>query len=157
MHQITSQIRTVVPDVFRTMIRAELTCDVELEDQVSEPWPAIGVIGSVSFTGKMSGVLYLIFPEPLALFTTESILGKGPYQENDINDVVGEMTNIVTGNLKSKMCDLGFNCQLSIPTVVRGNDITIDTTIGNLALINSFKVLETNENLSVLIFATLEK
>jgi chemotaxis protein CheX len=38
-----------------------------------------------------------------------------------VNDVMGEIANMVVGNLKSGLCDRGLTCVLTIPSIVRGN------------------------------------
>ena len=41
-------------------------------------------------------------------------------------DAIGELTNMVAGNVKSKLCDLGLECAISVPAVVRGINLTIE-------------------------------
>jgi chemotaxis protein CheX len=45
--------------------------------------------------------------------------------EGQVHDVIGEVCNIVGGNLKSRLCDSGFPCELSIPTITAGSDFQI--------------------------------
>jgi chemotaxis protein CheX len=153
MHEITSFVRAAVCEVFSTMI----SMDESYPENANPPWQVCGVIGSVSFTGKMSGVLYLAFPVTLANKTTDNILGEESSRPSEeVNDVVGEFTNMVTGNLKSKMADRGYNCKLSIPTVIRGQEMTLDSAEGNLALTNRFTASASGEIISTLVFARLE-
>jgi len=35
--------------------------------------------------------------------------------ETEVNDVVGEATNMLTGGLKSWLCDAGSDCAVSTP------------------------------------------
>ncbi len=157
MHEITSFVRAAVREVFATMISVEVTCDETYPEIANPPWQVCGVIGSVSFTGKMSGVLYLAFPVTLANKAADNILGDDAHRPSEeVNDVVGEFTNMVTGNLKSKMADRGFNCKLTIPTVIRGNEMTLDTAEGNLSLTSRFSVNTSKEVISTLVFAKLE-
>jgi len=55
------------------------------------------------------------------------------------------------------MADRGFNCALSIPTVMRGVDISVDTLKTSVALNNSIRVPEINETMHICIFARLEE
>lgn len=48
----------------------------------------------------------------------------------DINDTVGELLNIVTGNFKSNLCDAGLDCKLAPPKVSRSNNFFVDTVDG---------------------------
>jgi chemotaxis protein CheX len=45
-----------------------------------------------------------------------------------VNDAVGEIANMVVGNLKSRLADRGLNCILTIPSIVRGNNFRIEPT-----------------------------
>ncbi|MES2309921.1 MAG: chemotaxis protein CheX [Verrucomicrobiota bacterium] len=140
------------------MASIDITCDEDYPEIANPPFTADGVVGSVSVTGKLNGVVYLVFPPHLARKVCDSILGDDPSRSNqEENDVIGEFTNMVTGNLKSKMADKGFNCKLSIPTVLRGNPISIDVAEGNLSLSNQFKVDGTQDVISTLVFAKLDE
>ena len=140
------------------MLNLEVEMADAADDSATSPMKLDGVSGSVSFTGKMNGVLYLNLPEGLAKAAANRILGDDPARPpEEINDVVGELTNMVTGNLKSKMADRGFNCALSIPTVMRGVDISVDTLKTSVALANSIRVPEINESMHICIFARLEE
>ena len=45
--------------------------------------------------------------------------------EDEIRDAVGEITNLIAGNLKTELHD-GDSCELSLPMVVHGDDYMID-------------------------------
>ncbi|MEN9575235.1 MAG: Chemotaxis phosphatase CheX [Verrucomicrobiota bacterium] len=50
-----------------------------------------------------------------------------------IDDVIGELSNMVVGNFKSNLCDAGLNCKLSPPAISRTSDFSLRTAPGNLA------------------------
>ena len=43
-----------------------------------------------------------------------------------VKDVIGEMTNILGGNLKAAFCDTGLDCQISTPSLTVGLDFHIE-------------------------------
>ena len=47
--------------------------------------------------------------------------------EEEIYDVIGEMSNMVGGDLKSRFCDAGYLCELSIPSVTSGNHYKVES------------------------------
>jgi CheY-specific phosphatase CheX len=158
VHVISTFTRAAVREVFATMLNLEVESMEHEKDDVAPPLELSGVSGGVSFTGKMTGILYLNMSEFISRLAADRILGDDPNRPADeINDVVGELTNMVTGNLKSKMADRGYNCALSIPTVIRGLKVSIDSVQPSVALINSFKVPDTTDKLNVCIFARLEE
>jgi len=42
-----------------------------------------------------------------------------------VRDVIGEITNMTVGGFKNALCDIGFPCKLSLPTVVRGDQLHV--------------------------------
>lgn len=158
MHIISGFVRGAVCEVFSTMLQLEAIAD-EGDDASPPPIHISGVSGQVSFTGKMTGTLYQNFSEKLSVACAGRILGGNgaTLSEAEINDVVGELTNMVTGNLKSKMADKGFNCTLSIPTVIRGCQISIDSHDASISLHNMFRIAELDEVLTIQVFARLEE
>jgi chemotaxis protein CheX len=43
-----------------------------------------------------------------------------------VNDVVGELTNMLTGGLKSWLCDAGADCAVSTPGIIRGSSFSVE-------------------------------
>jgi CheY-specific phosphatase CheX len=41
--------------------------------------------------------------------------------------VVGEITNMLTGGLKSWLCDSGAACAVSTPGIIRGNSYAVES------------------------------
>ncbi len=59
-----------------------------------------------------------------------AMLGMEPDEmedEDEVNDVIGEVSNMIGGDMKSRLCDAGFACQLSIPSITRGSDFRIES------------------------------
>jgi len=107
-------------DVFDTMLAmpAALASNVELPQFFER------VTGSVGFAGEtVTGAVYLHLTETFANRVAAAMLGLAPDEkvgENDVNDVVGEATNMLTGGLKSWLCDAGADCAVSTPAIIRG-------------------------------------
>lgn len=85
--------------------------------------------GCVSFVGRLSGVVRIYTSLAQARRMTCLLLG---LEENDldgamVNDAMGEVTNMIGGNFKSHLCDHGYPCRLSIPSIVRGTNFTIES------------------------------
>jgi chemotaxis protein CheX len=43
-----------------------------------------------------------------------------------VNDAIGELSNMVAGYVKSRLCDAGLPCVLTIPSVVRGQGLRVE-------------------------------
>jgi len=113
-------------DVFETM----LSMPVALRPGASLPHFDSRVTGSVGFAGdKVTGAIYLHMSAPFANIVAAAMLGLKPEEisdENEVNDVVGEATNMVTGGLKSWLCDSGAECAMSTPAIIRGKSFAIE-------------------------------
>ncbi len=140
MHIVSGFLRAAVREVFSTMLGIEVKCDENQDDTAEPPVLISGVSGSISLTGKMIGTVFLNFSVPMANAAAGKILGDDNPAASDVNDVVGELTNMITGNLKSKMADKGFNCALSIPTILRGQDVSVNAKDAQISLRNVFTV-----------------
>jgi chemotaxis protein CheX len=88
------------------------------------------VTGSVGFGGEnVTGAVYLHLSAALAGRVTATMLGLPPQEvigDVEVNDVVGEMTNMLAGGLKSTLCDLGATCAVSTPAIIRGTAFEIE-------------------------------
>ena len=144
-----------VPDVFLTMAGLK-AIPGSGERHPRRPSTLSGVTGAVSLSGKASGIVYAGFSESMAVAVTIRMLGGESPGEEEISDVVGEFTNMITGNLKSQLCDAGYPCQLSIPTVMRGGEISVVAASAPLCVRNTYFFEELQQQLTVLAFAKLE-
>ena len=45
--------------------------------------------------------------------------------DEEVHDVVGELSNMIGGDLKSRLCDVGLTCELSIPTITSGRELEL--------------------------------
>jgi chemotaxis protein CheX len=88
------------------------------------------IVGSVGFAGKVMGNVNILVSSDFAHFITAKMLGMETDEiesEEEVFDVIGELCNMVGGDIKSRLCDHGFKCDLSIPSVTRGNNLKIES------------------------------
>jgi chemotaxis protein CheX len=112
-------------DVFETMLSMKA---VRMPD-AEPPHFEDRVTGCVGFAGEhVTGAVYLHLPAPFASQAAATMLGLAPADlgEAEVNDVVGETTNMLTGGLKSWLCDGGSECAVSTPAIIRGSAFSIE-------------------------------
>ena len=82
------------------------------------------VSGLIGLTGnQMKGSLAISFTEPVIFQVAENMLGEKVNSINDVvTDLVGEITNMVTGGAKRTLSEMGYDFDLAIPGVVAGKD-----------------------------------
>jgi chemotaxis protein CheX len=87
------------------------------------------IIGSVGFIGEATGIIYLYANMSFAKTLTGRMLGISEPEVDDgemVTDAVGELSNMVVGHVKSRLCDSGLACTLTIPSVVRGQGLKFE-------------------------------
>lgn len=143
-----------VPEVMQTMVGVTAQPGTG-NDNAPQPSTLVGVTGSIGLSGKVNGMVYTAFSYDLAQCVAEKILG-GTASDQDVSDVIAELTNMITGNLKSQLCDLGYNCSLSIPSVVKGDDIRVSAKTASVSVRNEYAIDGCPGSLVVQAFAALE-
>lgn len=83
-----------------------------------------GLIGMVG--PQTRGSMSITFDESLAIEIMENMLGERPNGINEeVTDMVGEITNMVTGGAKRILAESGFDFDMATPVVVAGRGHTI--------------------------------
>ena len=77
--------------------------------------------------GKTKGAISVSFTEKSIL----SIVSKMPGEEmkemnEEIKDAMGEITNMISGQARQRLDELGRSLKAAIPTVIMGNNHTIN-------------------------------
>lgn len=133
---IRDNINRAVVDVFRTMLRREPSLSTQAERAASPNLPPLEshrpqVVGTVGFVGDLNGLVYLHLDLGFARLCTCHLLGMTEAEleaagDEVINDAIGELTNMTVGSFKNSLCDTGYPCKLTIPSIVRGSSFTIE-------------------------------
>ena len=133
---IREYINRAVIDVFQTMIGRRPTA-------VTQPYKTGGralltsephrpqVVGTVGFVGEVNGLIYLHLDLAFARICTRHLLGMNEAElelagDEAINDAIGELTNMTVGMFKNGLCDAGHPCKLTIPSILRGTNFSIE-------------------------------
>jgi chemotaxis protein CheX len=125
-------IRSTVVEVFSTMLGSDLEIGEPIDD--NDPFMAAEVVSMVELTGSVSGSLALQCGREHARDLTARFLGADGQEIeslDDVRDAVGELVNMIGGNLKTA---IGSDrpIELSLPTVVTTpkTDVKIPATFG---------------------------
>ncbi|MGR3176706.1 MAG: chemotaxis protein CheX [Candidatus Anammoxibacter sp.] len=88
------------------------------------------VISLISFTGNYIGTLSAFFKAETALKASSGMLGMEctSIADEDVQDVIGEITNMVAGNIKTSIIKTYGDLHLSIPIVICGKSLSITST-----------------------------
>jgi chemotaxis protein CheX len=83
-----------------------------------------GIVGIISFTGDITWIMMMGFPKDCAKGLFPRFAGfELDYDSPDMGDVVGEMANILAGNIVGRLQESGVKCAISLPTLVKGRNV----------------------------------
>jgi chemotaxis protein CheX len=132
---IRDYINRAVTDVFKTMLGREPTFTAQEPRGPGPIAPPDGhrpqVVGTVGFIGDINGLIYLHLDLAFARLCTCHLLGMTEAELDEagdevINDAIGELTNMTVGGFKNGLCDAGYPCKLTIPSILRGSNFSIE-------------------------------
>ncbi|MGZ5544581.1 MAG: chemotaxis protein CheX [Limisphaerales bacterium] len=128
-------VSSAVSSVFGTMLN--LPVREKSHDVPANESEAL-IAGSVGFIGVTTGVVFVYSTVAFARKAASGMLGSTASDEM-VNDAFGEITNMIVGHIKSRLVDRGMSCALTIPSIVRGNNFTIEPTSSSLRRISTFQ------------------
>lgn len=120
-------ITNSVFDVFETMLSMKVETT---EDTIPDFSNGCHIVGTVGFAGTVLGNLNLQVGEDFACQMTAAMLGMEIDEiegDEEVHDVIGELCNMICGDLKSRLCDAGLACELSIPSITSGKEFKIES------------------------------
>lgn len=132
-------LRAAVVEVFGTMVGLQVQPEPPNSPIQNE---GATVAGTVGFIGRLTGVVYLYASTSFAVRLTEKLLGlEGDGIDGDemVNDSMGELANMVVGHLKSRLCDRGNSCVMTVPSIVRGTNFQIEPMSNSVRRVFSFR------------------
>jgi len=124
---IREKIIEAAKEIFSTMVMMEISVDGERATDTVVLYNSIsGVIG---LAGTHKGVLAIHIPKPVAMAITGSFLGMDVDEINeDVKDAVGELANMLGGNVKSILSENGRDIDLSLPSTITGQQYDFQPT-----------------------------
>ena len=129
INDLELMLKSAANEVFGTMLNMKVTFDGPDVKIDQEPF----IAGAIGFTGKFNAIIYFHTNMAFARTMTCSLLGMTDQMiegQEMVNDVLGELTNMHAGHMKSRLCDRGMPCVMTIPTVVSGRDFQIQPVSG---------------------------
>ncbi|HRS75381.1 MAG TPA: chemotaxis protein CheX [Anaerolineaceae bacterium] len=112
-------------EVFNTMLGLELSAGEVYSEEVPPP-PTEGVVSLIGMAGRWVGTGCIYCSGELACRLTSIMLMTEPVEavSEEVLDVIGELTNMIIGNVKTGLEESLGPMGLSIPTVVYGRNFS---------------------------------
>ncbi len=131
-------------EVFETMV----FMDLEEPSEPDEKIEGDALLSSITFKGNIEGCLAICCGVPCAKTIAVNMLGmelSEELSEEEICDALGEVANMVMGSVKARLEGSVGNLEVSIPSVVSGQDL--ENSLGEGATRILVKVNVENENI----------
>lgn len=116
---IEKEISRSTIEIFTTMVMME----VEPEAGFSKADGALvdSITGLIGFAGTHKGAIAIHIPNQVALDITSNFLGMDVEEINeDVEDAVGEIANMIGGDIKGYLSENGRDINLSLPSTISG-------------------------------------
>ena len=136
--KITDKLIESISEIFTQMVMMEISV-------AGEPIFKLGPIkdsitGMIGLAGVHKGVLAVHFSKQVALDVTSKLLLTEFEEINvDVQDAIGEIVNVLGGNLKTILSDQGKDIQLSLPSTMYGDEYTFTSQLDEDQVILPFK------------------
>jgi chemotaxis protein CheX len=118
---ISEKIVESTIEIFTTMVMMDVSVD-------GPPLTTSGklrdtITGMIGLAGTHKGVLAIHIPNNVAIAITSSFLGMDVDSINDdVRDAVGELANMLGGNVKTILSQNGRDIDLSLPSTIAGHE-----------------------------------
>ena len=117
-----SIIVKVVTEYFKSVTGVAARMGIpHVKDSATQTYDYTAAIG---ISGSRKGGIYFTANRPLVEKVAEHILGEGTLDDASVYDMVGEITNVIAGNLRESF---GSSFLISVPIIMKGKleDITV--------------------------------
>lgn len=124
---VRATIVEITKGVFSTMVMLDVVEKEPLLEPVKKFYGTI--TGIVGFAGSYSGILAIHCPRDLSLHIASKMLDVEVVEmNNDVNDAMGEIANVIGGDVKHIFSPKGGDISLSIPTVIYGSEYSMSSS-----------------------------
>jgi len=126
---VEEYVKPAIEHVFRTMLNTNLIYygDNPPNGQM-EKAEDVRIASSIGCTGAFTGLVCLTVGDQLAVAITRRLLGMSASEEVNteyVTDAIGELSNMIAGYVKTKLCDNKAPTTMSVPAVVRGKNLNV--------------------------------
>lgn len=126
---IGQDIIDATTDVFSTMLMMDLVAGDPVEGTGGEV--GANITSMLGLGGDIRGMLAVHCPAAVAMAITGGFLGMDVDELNeDVKDAIGEVANMVAGNLKVAFTGEGLKVELAIPTSIVGESYRVGGMVG---------------------------
>jgi chemotaxis protein CheX len=119
MEQFIQPFIDVCSSVFKEFVKCDLIPE-RVYFSKREDFLNWDISGLIALTGETRGIVAISMKTPTALEITRILTGTThTYLDSDVVDMIGEVVNIISGNVKKNLEDT-FKLIISLPYIIKG-------------------------------------
>jgi chemotaxis protein CheX len=123
--EIQDKMIDATKEIFSTMIMMEINLE-EMQENLGSLTNTITAM--IGLAGTHKGVLAVHFPYEVAMAITSSFLMMDVTEVNeDVHDAMGEIANMLGGNVKTILSEKGRDIDLSMPSTICGSEYSFQS------------------------------
>jgi CheY-specific phosphatase CheX len=120
---LTEVVKSSVENVFATIQGSPPECKT-IEQKLTGS--CTGIVGVISFEGEPAWSLGLVLPAGTAPALAQQFCGMEiPFDSADMGDIVGELANVLAGEVVAQSEKRRLKSKMTLPTNARGSDLEI--------------------------------
>ncbi len=124
---ISDAVRDAAADFFRS------SCGLKYQERPDDAQSGAGIMSTIAFMGDQPWSFSLVLPDRTAVALARAFVGFDiPVDSPDMGDAIGEVVNVIAGGICARLDARGIKCQMSLPTVVRGENVSVLVPSGAL-------------------------
>lgn len=125
---IGDAVRDAAADFFKS------SCNLSYQEQsVDTEETSAGFMSTISFLGDPPWTFSLVLPDQAAVAMAKAFAGFDiPMDSPDMGDVIGEVVNVIAGGICARLDAKGIKAQMSLPTVIRGDNVSVLVPSGSV-------------------------
>lgn len=136
---IEKRLATSVEEIFSTMVMMPVN-SVDEKSEVSNPLTN-SITAIIGFTGVKKGLVAVHMPFHVAFAVTSSFLMMDISEFNeDVEDAIGELANMIGGEVKNILSNGGKDIDLSVPSTISGQSYDFQAGRENERFVVTFTV-----------------
>ena len=117
--ELAGCVRDSVINIFETMFGKAPV--LEASESISS---GEGVVGIISFVGDITWLLMVTLPKKSAESLAFKFAGfELTYDSPEMGDVVGELANVLAGDIVARLASDSVKVAMSLPTIMKGHDV----------------------------------
>ena len=123
--EIQDKMIDATKEIFSTMVMMDISLEKVMDDHGKLTDTITAMIG---LAGTHKGVLAVHFPYTVAMAITSSFLMMDVEEMNDdVHDAMGEIANMLGGNIKTILSAKGRDIDLSMPSTISGSEYSFQS------------------------------